>query len=73
MAKHKQPQRLIENRPYFREWREKAGLSQERLAKIMGISGAQVSMRETRNAKVVTLDYLENFAQAVGCNPFGIL
>jgi transcriptional regulator with XRE-family HTH domain len=70
MAKRKQPQQPHEIPLHFREWREAAGLSQERLAKRMGISGAQISKRETGQRKGVTLDFLVKFAAAVDCNPW---
>lgn len=36
----------------------------------MGTTGATISKREARHRKGVSLDYLEKFAEAVGCNPW---
>jgi transcriptional regulator with XRE-family HTH domain len=70
MAKRKQLRPHPEGPPYFRQWRIAADLSQERLAKLMGISGAQISKREAGQLKGVKLDFLVAFAEAVGCNPW---
>lgn len=70
MAAPGQPQQSPEGGPYFREWREWAKLSQEALAKKMGISGAQVSKREAGHRKGVSLDFLVKFASVVGCSPW---
>jgi transcriptional regulator with XRE-family HTH domain len=70
MATPTQPQHAPEDGPYFREWRKWAKLSQEQLAKLMGISGAQISKREAGLRKGVTLEFLVKFAEVVGCNPW---
>jgi DNA-binding XRE family transcriptional regulator len=70
MAKPAHPQQAHKIRPYFREWRKSAGLSQETLAKRMGISAPTVHKHETEGRISVRFDYLEKFAMAVGCNPW---
>jgi transcriptional regulator with XRE-family HTH domain len=69
MAEPEQPELVpAKSWPYFLEWRDAAGLTQEQVAERIGVKGPTVSRHETEQRVSVRLDYLESFAQAVGCN-----
>ena len=70
MAEHDDPEQLPEIRLYFREWRDRAGISQDRLAELMGTSGGTISKHENEKRSGVQFDYLVKFATAVGCKPW---
>ena len=51
---------------HFRAWRKKRGLTQQRLAELMGIEEETVSRMET-GAREAYLGYLGAFAEVIGC------
>lgn len=52
----------------IKEAREKAGLTQEKLAEISGVSRGTIAMLETDSSKVTTTKTLMKIAQALGCS-----
>lgn len=69
MANHPKPGR---RRQYFREWREKRGLTQEQLAERIGKSRGLVAQLES-NRTNYTGDTLEALAVALRCEPWDLL
>ncbi|MCL4715512.1 MAG: helix-turn-helix transcriptional regulator [Hyphomonadaceae bacterium] len=56
------------NPPFLRQWRKRAGLSQEQLAEMIGCSPALVSMIE-RGQRQYDQEFLEAAAEALDATP----
>lgn len=65
-------QQLVHPRHYIREWRERMGLTQEQLAGRTDMSVPAISKIET-GSRDYRQSTLEQFAQALGCNPADLL
>lgn len=63
-------QRQMPNR--IREWRRAAGLTQERLAEIVGTTGQSIGRKE-KGERSLTVYELEQIAVALGCRPADLL
>lgn len=63
-------QRQVPNR--IREWRRAAGLTQERLAEIVGTTGQSIGRKE-KGDRSTTIYELEQIAAALGCRPADLL
>ena len=57
----------------LRERRTAAGLSQKKLAKLVGMAQADVSRIETGKTSAISLDVLNRLCKALKCEPGDIL
>ena len=58
---------------YLAEWRQKRGLSQQRLADAVGVQQVTVSRIETGRQRTLRLDLLGALARALDVEPWELL